>query len=217
MEKRILIIEDHPTQIDGYRAVLSLSSRKLSFTTATTIEQAHTILIDPETPGFDLVMLDWSLPEYPKAKLFNGGDLGILIRHLMPEAKIMMLTSHFKLFLLFNLTSTLKPEGLLVKSDFAGAGLIEAFETIMDGGIYYTESVLESLREVGSQTEDLDTINRQIIELLAQGVKTKTLTEHLHLSQSSIEKRKAHIKDYMGLYRASDEAVVMEARRKGYI
>ncbi len=215
--KKILIVDDHPTQIDGYRAILSLMDINLSFTSALNAEQAFRIITNPEGCEFDLVMLDWSIPEFPAQKIFNGEDLGILVRKYIPEAKIMLVTSHFKSFLLYNIAKNLKPEGLMVKSDFGGVELLDAFEKIMDGELYYTESVLEGLRKVNAQTEDLDEINRQIIVLLSEGRKTKSLAEHLRLAQSTIEKRKAHIKDYLGLIKGSDEEVVMEARKEGYI
>ena len=215
--KKILIVDDHPTQIDGYRAILSLMDMNLSFTSALTAEQAFTIISDPEECQFDLVMLDWSIPEFPAKKIFNGEDLGILVRKYIPNAKIMLVTSHFKSFLLYNVAKNLQPEGLMVKSDFGGEELLDAFEKIINGEFYYSESALEGIRKVNSQVEDLDKINRQIIILLSQGMKTKSLAEHLRLAQSTIEKRKAHIKDYLGLIKGSDEEMVMEARKEGYI
>lgn len=135
----------------------------------------------------------------------------------MPRAKIMVVTSHFNSFLLFDLTTNLEPEGFLVKSDFGGAELLEAFETIMKGGMYYSVSVMESLRKISGRAGYLDGVNRQIITLLSKGIRTKSLTDYIPLATSTIEKRKVQIKDYLGVTNGSDEDVVMEARKQGYI
>jgi DNA-binding NarL/FixJ family response regulator len=68
-----------------------------------------------------------------------------------------------------------------------------------------------------SKEELLDTTNRKIIELLAQGIKTKNLPEHLHLSQSAIEKRKATIKDALGIDKGTDEDILKALRLMGLL
>ena len=214
---RILIVDDHPTQIEGYRAILSLRG-DVSFKALANAEQAYRFITDPgRAEKFDVVILDWSLPGFPEAGIFTGEDIGELVRRYMQGTKIMMITSHFKSFLLYGLTKGLAPEALMVKSDFGGSELLDAFEKVMSGGMYYTESVVEGLRKIGTKIGGLDVHNRRIIELLSQGVKTKSITDHLLLSQSTVEKRKAQIKDYLGIAKGSDEDIVMEAKRQGYI
>ena len=68
-----------------------------------------------------------------------------------------------------------------------------------------------------SSAKTLDSYNRQIIILLSQGVKTKNFHEHINLSTSAIEKRKAVIKDYFGIIKGSDEDILREARKQGLI
>ena len=73
------------------------------------------------------------------------------------------------------------------------------------------------MKELLSKKAYLDNFNRQIITLLAQGIKTKSLPNHKNLSISSIEKRKVQIKDYLSIEKGTDEDIIREAKRLGLI
>jgi two-component system response regulator NreC len=68
-----------------------------------------------------------------------------------------------------------------------------------------------------SQKKILDQQNRQIISLLAQGIKTKNLPSYLNISISAIEKRKVNIRYYFNLKKGSDEDIIREAKRLGLV
>ena len=63
----------------------------------------------------------------------------------------------------------------------------------------------------------LDTIDRLIITLLSQGFRNVTISDKLGLSTSAVEKRKATIKDHLGIIKGTDEDIIKESRRLGYI
>ena len=216
----ILMIDDHLTQIEGYKAVLQYNKAGRSINTISrqNCKDAYLFITDPvNAEAADVVFLDLSLPPYEEEKIYSGEDLALLAKKYMPKAKIVILTSHTEAFKLYSLLKNVQPTGILVKSDFSSEELIHAFDTIMDGEFYYTETVEKSRKELLSREAYLDSYNRKIIELLAQGVKTKSLPQHLNLSQSAIEKRKVQIKNYLCIDRGTDEDIVREARKLGFI
>lgn len=215
---KLLIIDDHPSQIEGYKTILSYnkSGHELDIAEVYNSKSAYEIITDPDAK-FDLVFLDRSLPGFPEKEITNGDDLGLLIRKQIPSAKIVMLTSHSETFLLYNIFRKIEPVGLMIKSDFSAQELLDAFEKIVAGGIHYSESVKIGIRELLSRENYLDDINRQIILLLSKGIKTKNMPEYLGLSQSSVEKRKTQIKDYLCIEKGGDEDIVNEAKRLGFI
>ncbi len=215
---KILMIDDHPTQIQGYKTILSYNKRnlQLEITEAYDCKSAYEI-IEKTKDAYDLAFIDRSLPPYKEKKIYSGEDLAKLIKSRFPTTKIVILTSHSEAFLLYNIVKNIAPEGLLVKSDFSADELLVAFDKIMDGETYHTETVKEGMRDLLSKEEYLDSINRQIIILLSEGNKTKNLCEILNLSQSAIEKRKALIKDYLGIDKGTDLDIINEAKRKGFI
>lgn len=219
MTMRILMVDDHPTQLDGYKIILTYNNQgiDLDITTAYNCKSAFEIITDPDVAPFDMFFLDVSLPGYPEQNLKSGEDLAYVIRQRSPQAKIVMLTSHSESFLIYNIVKKIEPNAFLVKSDFSGEDLLTAFDSVIQNQTYHSETVTASIQELLSREEYLDSYNRQIIILLAQGVKTKNLPEHLNLSMSAVEKRKSQIKDYFSIDKGSDEDIVRAARKRGFV
>jgi DNA-binding NarL/FixJ family response regulator len=220
MPIKILMIDDHPLQIDGYKTVLSLHhfGDEIEITTANNCEEAYGIITNTvNTIFFDLIFLDFSLPPYPEKNIYNGEDLALELKKYLPNSKILILTSHWESFVLYNLIKKTDPAGLLVKSDFNGDELLDAVSLILKGENYYSHTAKESLKSLASRQDFLDTIDKQIITLLSQGYKTDTLVSELQLSKSTIEKRKVKIKDNLGINKGNDEDIIRECRRLGFI
>jgi DNA-binding NarL/FixJ family response regulator len=77
--------------------------------------------------------------------------------------------------------------------------------------------VKDSIKELLALESYLDAINRQIIVLLAKGLKNKSIALQLNLSDSAIEKRKSKLKEVFLISKGTDEELVQEARKLGFI
>ncbi|MBF6641344.1 response regulator transcription factor [Flavobacterium sp. J49] len=218
MEVTVLIIDDHPPIIEGYKSILSYNpyGYTLNIQTAFNCESAYQ-LISTTRNSFDVVMVDYTMPPYPGKKIHCGADLVPVIRKYLPESKIMMLTSHSSSLLLLKLITECDPEGLLVKSDFLADEFLVAFDTIVRGENYFSSTIQSLKKELAEKVEVLDSYNRQIITLLSEGIKTKNLPDHLHLSKSAIDKRKVFIKEFFNVEKGTDEDILREARKQGLI
>ena len=218
MAVELFIVDDHHLMVEGYKSILQYNSLgiEINISAAYNCEAAFQMLFKQKV-SFDLIMLDLNLPPFPLMKIHSGEDLALLIAKQNPDCKIIILTSHAEGFLLYNIIKKINPSGLLVKSDFTAEDFLTAFDVVMNGGIYYSPTVKQSIREISSKDGYLDNFNRQIISLLSQGIKTKNLPEYLPLSISAIDKRKAQIKDYLGIQSGNDEDIIREARRLNYI
>lgn len=220
MNLNILMVDDHPPIIEGYKAILSYKDFGYSITTtaAHSCKDAYNVVTaGKDQIMFDLVFIDITLPSYPEKNLNSGQDLILLIQKQLPNAKIVVLTSHTESFLLYTIIKECKPNGLLIKNDVSAEEFLTAFSSIMNGNTYYSKTVLDLNLNIANKTNYLDNYNRQIIILLSQGIKTKNLGELLFLSNSSIEKRKVIIKTFLGIEKGNDEDLIREARKKGLI
>jgi two-component system, NarL family, response regulator NreC len=218
MEVNVLMVDDHPPIIEGYKSILSFNpfGYRLNTTTAYSCESAYNTITNAKTP-FEVIFLDLTLPPYIERKLYSGEDLIPIVRKYHPEAKIIVLTSHSEAIILFKILNEYKPEGLLVKSDFQSAELVTAFDTIVSGKFFYSQTVVKHQKTWEEKNKVMDNYNRQILLLLSQGVKTKNLPNLLHLSKSAIDKRKAIIKQIFGIDKGTDEDILREARKQGLI
>ena len=105
----------------------------------------------------------------------------------------------------------------MVKSDFKSEDFLKAIECVLEGGTYYSFTANKSLKEVGTNNYALDSYDRRIISLLAKGIKTKNLPDHIGISISAIDKRIAQIKEFFDIQKGNDEDVIQEARKRGLI
>lgn len=213
---KILIVEDHPAMIEGYKSILSNSNYVAEIAVAYNCEAAYNIL-SKSNCTFDIFLLDVILPPYEPQNLFSGEDIGVLIRKNKPNSKIIMLTSHADSFTLYNIIRLINPEGLLVKSDFIPEELLKAFENVIRDEGYYSFTARLCLKSMQSKAVYLDNCNRRIISLLAKGIRTKSLPSHLNLSISAIDKRKAQIKEIFNIEKGTDEDILREAKKNGFI
>ena len=218
MEIQVLMVDDHPPIIEGYRSILAYNSFGyiLNTTAAHSCEAAYNAIIQAKHP-FEIVFLDLTLPIYPEKNLNSGDDLIPIVKKHHPDAKTIILTSHCESIVLFKIIKEYNPDGILVKSDFQSQELIKAFDIVVKGGTYFSETVINHQKSWGEKNKVMDSYNRQILTLLSQGVKTKNLPDLLHLSKSAIDKRKAILKQLLGIEKGNDEDILKEARKQGLI
>ena len=220
MNSNILLVDDHPAILNGYISVLGFNEKgiELSPTFCYNCEDAYNAITQPEHANFfDFILLDRSLPSFHEKNIKSGEDLAILAREYQPKAKIVMLTAHAETFIIYDIIHKTKPNGLIIKSDATGDVLLEAFHDIIEGKTYYSTTVTENMKDLLTREDYLDSINRQIIVLLAQGFKNKTIATQLGLSDSTVEKRKSKIKDFFLINKSTDEELITEAKKQGFI
>ena len=197
---KILMVDDHPMIIEGYQMTLVATKKPhqhLDIDIAHDCDMAFELIkkasINQETL-YDVCFFDISLPASKDGLITSGEDLAALTREYLPEAKVVILTMFNESFRILNIIRSIDPEGLLIKSDLTSSELAEAFQQILTAPPYYSSTVNSFLNKTIQSEIFLDEINRKILHLLSRGIKTRSLTEHISLSMSAIEKRKKHLK-----------------------
>ncbi len=225
MSKHIntLIVEDEVLTIEGLTMILEqignsevdLDFKIKSATDCDTANRAieKAILGQP----IDLVLLDINIPASKDRTLVSGEDLGAKIREVFPLAKIIVFTSHNNNYRLNNIFMTVNPDAFLIKTEISLPDLTKAVKMVLDGDIYYSNSILHLARLHISSDFTLDRINRRILHLLSKGIKTKDLTDYINLSKGGIERRKRALKEIFSVEHKDDGALLMEASKKGFI
>ena len=112
MEVQVLMVDDHPPIIEGYRSILAYNSFGyiLNTTAAHSCEAAYNAIFQANRP-FDIVFLDLTLPLYSEKNINTGADLIPIVRKQHPNAKIVILTSHSESIVLYEIIKEHKLEG----------------------------------------------------------------------------------------------------------
>jgi len=218
---KILMVDDHPMIIEGYQMTLVATKKPhqhLDIDIAHDCDMANQLIRKAaDNEPYDVLFFDISLPASKDGLITSGEDLAKIARVYLPDAKVIILTMFNESFRILNIIKEINPEGLLIKSDLTSSELAEAFQHILYSPPYYSSTVSTFLNTTITSDIYLDETNRKILHLLSQGVKTKTLKEHIDLSMSAIEKRKKHLKLLFDVEDGKDETLLKEARIKGFL
>jgi DNA-binding NarL/FixJ family response regulator len=217
----ILMVDDHPIIIEGYQNVLMATKDDNQTLLIDTANNCDTAVIMIERAArdthYDLCFFDISLPASQDGKYASGEDLALLAKKVLPNAKIVILTMFNESFRIHNIIKEIDPDGFLIKSDLTSMELADAFQQILKSPPYYSSTVNNYVKKTITSEVYVDDINRKILHLLSQGVKTKSLNEYIPLSTSALEKRKKQLKLLFSVIDGKDETLLLEAREKGYL
>lgn len=220
----VLLVEDHPMILEGYEnAFLKVKKQykdiEFNIDNAQDCNKAINLIkrYCSKNQVLDIVFLDIRLPCESKGNLISGEDIGIEIRKMSPETKIIVATSLNDNYRIHGIFKSINPEGFLVKTDTTSKEIIEAIASIINNVPYYSKTILKLLRKSVSNDFLLDDIDRRILYEISIGTKTKELPNTIPLSITGIEKRKRHLKQIFDVDGKNDRALVLIAKEKGFI
>jgi len=220
----VLLIDDHPLILDAYKTALEYYSKQnnsIEFTIYTAedcdegLERINSF--SAEQKRLDIVFLDIMLPPSKDGKILSGEDLGLRIRKLLPDAKIIVATTLNDNYRVHSIFKSLDPDGFLIKNDITPKELIETIDVLLNDPPYYSRTVLKLLRKHVANDFLLDNIDRRILHELSIGTKMKDLPDILPLSIAGIEKRKRQLKQIFNMDSHDDRELLAIARKKGFI
>ena len=219
LTNKILIVDDHPFIIQGYKnAITRYQPDKYEFQImeAKDCESAYNLILNPETPTFDIAFLDISMPPYEQKGIYSGEDLAKLILENMPNCKIILLTMFTEFLKIKTIIKNINPNGLIIKNDLTFDELIFAFDKVIKNEIYYSQSVLQMI-ESQDHTIEIDLFDKQILFYLAKGTNTVDLPQYIPISLNAIDVRKSNLKQLLNLTDGTDADLVKEARKIGLL
>jgi DNA-binding NarL/FixJ family response regulator len=219
IKNNILIVDDHPFIIQGYKNAItrySPSKYEFSISEAKDCESAYNLVTDPDTVAFDIAFLDISMPPYEEKGIYSGEDLAKLILENMPNCKIILLTMFTEFLKIKTILKNINPHGLVIKNDLTFDELLFAFDKVIKNEQYYSQSVLKML-DSEEQTVEIDLFDKQILFHLSKGTKTKDIPQYIPISLNAIEVRKLNLKVLLKVTEGSDIDLVREARNIGLL
>lgn len=216
----ILIVDDHPFIIEAYKNAIKgyvSTNHTFTITQANDCKSGYDIITDPSIAAFDIAFFDISMPAYVEKNIFSGEDLAKLIGEYMPDAKIILLTMHTELLKISSIVKEINPKGLIIKNDLTFDELITAFDKILKGENYYSQTVVKLISHIQYDNIEVDSFDKQILYHLSKGTKAKDIPSFVPMSLSAVEKRKLKLKEIFNLPGGSDIDLIREARTKGLL
>jgi DNA-binding NarL/FixJ family response regulator len=220
IKNNILIVDDHPFIIEGYKnAITRYNPKDFEFiiSQAKDCESAYNIITNPGTSPFDIAFLDISMPSYEEKGIYTGEDLAKLINENMPDCKIILLTMYTELLKIKTIINTINPNGLVIKNDLTFDELLFAFDKVINNKIYYSQSVQKMLDLAEKDTIEIDQFDKQILFHLSKGTSLNEIPQYIPISLGEIERRKINLKELLKIENGSDIDLIREAKNQGLL
>lgn len=207
--KKIIIVDDHPLIRKGLALTIDADPNLSVIYQASEAKEVIGILNEKKP---DLIIVDISLPG------MNGLELIKHIKAIYPDIKILVVSRHDE-SLYAERAIRAGSQGYVMKLE-AGEVILKAIRTVLNGGIYVSDSVNKRLlmRMVSghkslSQTplEVLSDRELEVFELTGSGLNSREIAENLQLSVKTVETYRARIKDKLSLNSATE--LVLHASR----
>jgi DNA-binding NarL/FixJ family response regulator len=219
---KVLLVDDHPIVLDGYKNIFKqieeVSEFEFTIRTACDCDSAD-YEIENASIGrpFDLVFLDIRLPPSRDKKLLSGEDLGLKMKSLFKDIKIMVFTFYDDNYMLYNIFRTLNPDGFLLKNETNLISLKEAINTVIQDVPYYSKTIIRLLRRHIINDIRIDALDRKLLHYLSEGHKNKELESYLGITRSAIDKRKKKLMDAFEIEDCRISALLCTAKDKGFV
>lgn len=199
---RIFLVEDHPVTREGFAQLINYQSDLSVCGQADTAARALTGLSEARP---DLAVVDISLVES------NGIELIKQIQVRFPGLPVLVLSTHDE-SLYAERSLRAGARGYVMKQAPTNE-VMKAIRQVLQGGLYISESMRIKLvaqhLQAGASTrksavETLSDRELEVFELIGHGQTTRHIAGQLHLSVSTVETYRAHIKQKLQLTNAMD-------------
>lgn len=208
MQVRIVLADDHAIVRQGLKALLA--DGKFNVVGEAENGQDAIRLVRELKP--DIAVLDIGMP------LLNGVGAALAISKDSPETRTIALTVHTEdLYVLEALRSGIR--GYVLKTQ-AMSELVEAIHQVVRGSIYLSPGVSQAVLDAFLSRREfvppaLTPRERQVLQLVAEGKRSKEIADLLGISTKTAEAHRAHIMDKLEIHETA--GLVRYAVKYGFV
>lgn len=196
---RILLGDDHTLVLDGFRKLLEDQCEIVGVA-----EDGRTLVRMAQELEPDIITLDISMPQ------LNGVDAARKLKKTLPRTKVIFVTMHADPAYV-NEAFKAGASGYLLKRS-AGSELRQAIQSVMEGQCYVTPLVAKGLVQsviTGGKPPDLKDRSltgrqREVLQLVAEGLTVKQIASALNLSPKTVEFHKSQIMTQLDIHTTAE-------------
>lgn len=202
MTIRVLLVDDHQIVRDGLQSMLT---RQMDIEVVGESDNGRDGIAAARELHPDVVVMDIGMRE------LNGIDATRQLLAEMPDVRVVALSMHSDRRYVSEMLAA-GASGYLLK-DSAFDELAEALRSVAAGGRYLSQGVADIVVEdyidrvmgrgetsVPSAAMSLSAREREVLQLISEGLSTKEVASLLHLSVKTVETHRRQIMDKLGIY-----------------
>ena len=193
----ILVVDDHPSVLEGIRAVLSRGIQNALIDGASTAPEAVSKCSGQQ---YAVIVTDMSLPGR------SGPELVGELKRLQPGASILVYSVHSEQQFVVRAIRA-GADGYLTK-DRPIEELLEAVRVLVSGRKYITNDLALALAEaVGGPVEPISLLSDrelQVLRMVVRGASTSDIAYRLHLSAKTVSTYRSRILEKLRISNTAD-------------
>lgn len=190
---RVLLADDHPVILEGLCAVLRPTHEIVG-----QVRDGRALITAASELKPDVIIADISMP------LLNGLEAVRQLKEINRRVKVIFLTMHADTDLAMQAFRA-GAVGYVLKS--SAAELEAAVSAVLEGRTYVTQRISETVMlalatQLPNHLDGLEVLTprqREVLQLLAEGRRTKEAADILNVSTKTVEFHKNRIKDALGV------------------
>ncbi len=196
---RVLLADDHALVMEGFKKLLEEHCQVVG-----SVEDGRALLDAAKRLQPDIVVLDISMPK------LNGLDAARRLRKMIPQPRLIFVTVHADQDYVTQAFKAGASAYLLKRS--AGSELLQAIDAVKNDNYYITSLIAKDLVQAaiadtasGAGGQDrLPIRQREILQLVAEGLTLKEIASTLGLSPKTVEYHKAKLMEQLGLHTTAE-------------
>jgi DNA-binding NarL/FixJ family response regulator len=197
MSIRILLADDHQIFRDGLRALID---REEGMEVVAEAENGRQAVRLAQSLGPGVIIMDVSMPD------MNGIEATRKIASAVPEARLIALSMHSDRRYVLGMLEA-GAAGYLLK-DCAFAELAGAIRQVAGGNTYLSPRIADVVvkgylnkgpRSSGEGHSLLTSREREVLQLIAEGLSTKEISSHICLSVKTVETHRRNIMEKLNI------------------
>ena len=198
MEIKVIIADDHAIIREGLKSLLEkkgIQVLDIARNGREAVEKA--IALEP-----DVMMMDIAMPD------LNGVEATARIKKEVPHTKIIALSMHSSKTIIDKMFAAGASGYILKESAFSE--LYDAIQDVLAGNFYLTPAIarmyVDSQGHAFSSSDQIPQFNkiskkeREILQLVAEGVKTRDIAQKLNVSIKTVETHRRNIMKKLNIF-----------------
>lgn len=196
---RVLLADDHTLVLEGFKKLLEDHCEVVG-----AVEDGRALLEAAERLQPDVIALDISMPR------LNGVDAAHHLQKIAPQAKLIFITMHADQAYVSQAFKA-GASGYLLKRS-AGSELVQAIHAVTNGNYYVTSLIAKDLvhSALGGthppiiRSNQLTARQREILQLVAEGLAVKEIAATLGISPKTVEYHKSMLMEELDLHTTAE-------------
>jgi DNA-binding NarL/FixJ family response regulator len=182
MATKVFIVDDHYMVIEGIRSLLQ-NEKAVEWAGHATNASSCLAFLQQQQP--DVILMDINLPDK------NGIDLCKEVKEKYPSVFIVGLST-------FNQQSFIQKmmdsgaSGYVLKNA-SQEELMDAIETVAKGKIFLSDEAAQSLQKKGNATIVLTRREKEVLELIAEGMTNNVIAQKLFISPATVDTHRKNL------------------------